>query len=64
MKKIILLIFCISILPISIFSQSAGSSGLSFLKFGFGARNVAMGDAGAAASNDVTSLFYNPAISR
>ncbi len=43
------------------FSQSAGSSGLSFLKLGFGARNIAMGDAGAAASNDVTSLFYNPA---
>lgn len=61
MKKIFLLIFCLSILPITISAQSAGNSGLSFLKFGFGARNVAMGDAGAAASNDVTSLFYNPA---
>ena len=61
MKKIILLIFCFNILPVAIFAQSAGKSGLSFLKFGFGARNVAMGDAGAVASNDVTSLFYNPA---
>ena len=43
------------------FAQSAGNSGLSFLKFGFGARNIAMGDAGTAASTDLTSLFYNPA---
>ncbi len=43
------------------FSQSAGNSGLSFLKFGFGARNIAMADAGTAASNDLTALFYNPA---
>lgn len=61
MEKISLLIVCLIILTATIFPQSAGSSGLSFLKFGFGARNVAMGDAGAAASNDVTSLFYNPA---
>ncbi|HEY6626197.1 MAG TPA: PorV/PorQ family protein, partial [Ignavibacteriaceae bacterium] len=31
-----------------------------FLKFGFGARNIAMGDAGVAASNDLSALFYNP----
>ena len=49
------------VFSITSFPQSAGNSGLSFLKLGFGARNVAMGDAGAAASNDVTSLFYNPA---
>jgi Type IX secretion system protein PorV len=61
MKKIIFLFFCFTIFSFTIFPQSAGSSGLSFLKLGFGARNVAMGDAGAAASNDVTSLFYNPA---
>ena len=58
MKKI-LLIFIIS--SAAILSQSAGSSGLSFLKFGFGARNIAMGDAGTALSNDLTGLFYNPA---
>ncbi|MFC2119720.1 PorV/PorQ family protein [Bacteroidota bacterium] len=43
-----------------IFAQSAGNTGLSFLKFGFGARNIAMGDAGASASNDLSALFYNP----
>jgi len=58
MKKIILFI---TIYAATIFPQSAGNSGLSFLKFGFGARNIAMGDVGIAASNDVTSLFYNPA---
>ena len=40
--------------------QSAGNSGLAFLKFGFGARNIAMGDAGSSASNDLSALFYNP----
>ena len=58
MKKLLLIIlFSSSIL----FAQSAGNSGLSFLKFGFGARNIAMGDAGASASNDLSALFYNPA---
>src|SRR5574338_927435 len=45
----------------AVYSQSAGSTGLSFLKYGFGARNIAMGDAGTALSNDLTGLFYNPA---
>lgn len=44
-----------------LFSQSAGNSGLSFLKFGFGARNIALADAGTAGSNDLTALYYNPA---
>ncbi len=56
-KKIIsLLLVSITVL----FPQSAGNTGLSFLKLGFGARNIAMGDAGTALSTDVTSLFYNP----
>jgi len=58
MIKIILTILVISTLS---YSQSAGNSGLSFLKFGFGARNIAMADAGTAGSNDLTALFYNPA---
>lgn len=52
------LIFILS--SVSLLAQSAGNTGLSFLKFGFGARNIAMGDAGTAAANDITSLFYNP----
>ncbi len=58
MKKIFLLIL---ISTITIYSQSAGNTGLSFLKFGFGARNIALGDAGTSLSNDLTGLFYNPA---
>ncbi len=58
MKKCL---FILIVFTVSTFAQSAGNSGLSFLKLGFGARNIAMGDAGSAASNDVTSLFYNPA---
>ena len=57
MKKFfILLLISSSVL----LAQSAGNTGLSFLKFGFGARNIAMGDAGASASNDLTALYYNP----
>lgn len=59
MQKKIIILFLISFT--TLFAQSAGNSGLSFLKLGFGARNIAMGDAGTALSTDVTSLFYNPA---
>jgi len=58
MKKLIL---SIVLVPILLFGQSAGNTGLSFLKFGFGARSIAMGDAGNSASNDLSALFYNPA---
>src|SRR3989339_62063 len=43
-------------------AQSVGESGLAFLKHGFGARNIAMGDFGVASSNDLTALNYNPAL--
>ena len=56
-KTILLIIISTSI----IFPQTAGNTGLSFLKLGFGARNVAMGDAGVGAANDVTAINYNPA---
>jgi hypothetical protein len=60
MKKyfVIISIFC----SVSLFAQSSGNTGLSFLKFGFGARNIAMGDIGTASANDVTALNYNPAL--
>ncbi|MDP4114820.1 MAG: PorV/PorQ family protein [Bacteroidota bacterium] len=58
MKKTLLLV---SFLFISTFAQNSGSTGLSFLKFGFGARNIAMGDAGNSVSNDISALNYNPA---
>lgn len=59
MKKYFILVMILSFAQL--YSQSAGNTGLSFLKFGFGARNSAMGDVGNAVSNDLTALHYNPA---
>ncbi len=58
MKKLLLILFITS----AMLAQSAGSSGLSFLKSGFNARNIAMGDLGVASANDVSALYYNPAL--
>lgn len=55
------ILFLMLLLSIPVFSQTAGESGLSFLKLGFGARNIALGDNGTTFSNDVTAVFYNPA---
>lgn len=42
-------------------SGNAGSSGLSFLKVGVGARAAGLGEAYAAVSDDATATFWNPA---
>jgi hypothetical protein len=42
-------------------AQSAGNTGMAFLKLGSGARNIALGDNGMTMANDATSIFYNPA---
>ncbi len=60
-KNKIKIFFIVLLLSPFSFAQTKGNSGLSFLKFSFGARNAALGDAGAVFANDVTSLFYNPA---
>jgi hypothetical protein len=57
MKKILFTILLIGTVS---FAQSAGNTGMAFLKFGFGARNIALGDAGASVSNDLSALYYNP----
>lgn len=59
MKKIYLIILLVSL---QTFAQNVGESGLAFLKHGFGARNIAMGDFGVASANDLTALNYNPAL--
>ena len=56
--KSILLIFGFAVIG---YSQSGGNNGLSFLKIGSGARNIALGDNGAVFANDVSAIFYNPA---
>ncbi len=59
-KKLLIIIVLLLSFNEVILSQSAGNTGLAFLKFSYGARNAAMGDIGNVISNDVTSLFYNP----
>ncbi|NCQ16964.1 MAG: hypothetical protein COZ80_10805 [Ignavibacteria bacterium CG_4_8_14_3_um_filter_37_9] len=64
MKKSIQIKFILlSIIGFSLFTnaQSGGSNGLSFLKIGSGARNIALGDNGTVFANDVSAIFYNPA---
>lgn len=59
MKKIFVIILFTSV---AVFAQSAGNSGEAFLKFGFGARNIAMSDLGVVATNDLSALNYNPSL--
>jgi len=42
-------------------SADAGQSSANFLKMGVGGRGVAMGDAQTAATDDVMSVYWNPA---
>lgn len=59
MKKILVIVLlCFT----TTFAQTAGNSGISFLKNGFGARNIAMSDLGVVGVNDLTALNYNPAL--
>ncbi|MFA7289611.1 MAG: PorV/PorQ family protein [Melioribacteraceae bacterium] len=44
------------------FAQSAGATGLSFLKLGSGARNIGMADFGSLNGNDISNYFYNPGL--
>jgi hypothetical protein len=59
MKKFLLILTVVSVS--NLIAQNSGNTGLSFLKFGFGARNAAMADLGNAISNDLSALHYNPA---
>lgn len=56
-------IFALNIILVSLMlAQSAGETGFSFLKNGFGARNISMGDFGVVSANDLTALYYNPSL--
>lgn len=56
---IILMLFLCLALPV--WAGAGGSYGFEFLKLGGGARPLAMGGAYAAAGDDVSSIYYNPA---
>lgn len=59
MKKYFIAVILLSV---QILAQTAGESGLAFLKNGFGARNIAMSDLGVISANDISALHYNPAL--
>jgi len=56
---LILIILLIVIFPG--YTLGGGRTGGSFLKIGVGGRCIGMGEAGAAVSNGVNSIFWNPA---
>ncbi len=58
MKKFITIYLVITL---TLLAQNAGNSGLSFLKNGVSARNIALSDIGTL-NDDVASVYYNPAV--
>ena len=56
--KIILFLF---LFPNLVWAGEVGSSGLSFLRIGIGARPAGMGEAFVGVSGDISSIYYNPA---
>jgi hypothetical protein len=60
MKKLLFISVFLLTTPV-LFAQSAGGSGLSFLKIGSGARKYCIGDNGTVFANDATAIFYSPA---
>lgn len=62
MKKFFIILACI-VSTISLYGQSPnlGTSGAQFLEIPVGARATALGGAYVGISNDITSVFWNPA---
>ncbi|MEP7145788.1 MAG: PorV/PorQ family protein [bacterium] len=62
-NKLFIIAFLSTIICSNVFAQNdgAGNTGLAFLKFGVGARAIAMGDAYSSVSEDATAFIYNPA---
>ncbi len=60
MKKNIF-VFTFSCIAYTTLLANGGSTGLTFLQLGIGARAVAMGEAYTAIANDGSALFFNPA---
>lgn len=64
MRKIIvfiILILIISLPAVFLFSAGPGTSAANFLKLSIGARAVGMGESFAAVSDDISSVYWNPA---
>ena len=64
MKKLIIAMIIISICSLPLLADVFGKSGtasLQFLKLGIDARAIGMGEAYTAVSNDISSVYWNPA---
>lgn len=62
MKRLIAVLFVAALLlaPVAAWGED-GSSGLTFLKLGAGARAIGLGDAYTAVGGDASSIYWNPA---
>jgi hypothetical protein len=63
MKKLMILLALVSILPATLSADvfaKVGTAGMQFLKLGVDARAEGMAEAFTAVSNDVSSIYYNP----
>ncbi|MBN1326787.1 MAG: UPF0164 family protein, partial [Candidatus Cloacimonetes bacterium] len=64
MKKYLSLLLVIILIPnllsAKIFAK-AGTAGLQFLKLGIDARAIGMGEAYTAVTDDISSVYWNPA---
>lgn len=64
MKKILLPLIILSLLPLSLCAEifaKTGTAALQFLKIGVDARALGMGEAYIAVSDDISSVYWNPA---
>lgn len=60
-KSTALLTALLLLLPACVFAAGPGTSAATFLKLGFGARPLGLGEAYVAVADDAAALHYNPA---
>lgn len=64
MKKYVVILIMLMVLPGLLFADifaKTGTAGLQFLKIGIGARALGMGEAYTAVTDDISSIYWNPA---
>jgi len=64
MRKYVVILMLLLVLPGILFADifaKTGTAGLQFLKIGVGARALGMGEAYTAVTNDISSIYWNPA---
>jgi len=63
-RKLYIIIAAIALIPCLMFGEifpKTGTAGLQFLKLGVDARAIGMGEAYTAVSDDISSVYWNPA---